>query len=360
MKIDDFYVNLDSSRTYTQTQTQSTEISNVMSFRSVLDDQAPRAVTENSQSGVFSHVYPASGISPMDESTLSPWQDVGELSLTQQFGIRLDNLRQMALDMIEQVNNRLNPGAKINLTRLNQVYTGAGSFSQSSGFNILTQWEQTRTTTFSYEESEQVSVSAQGTVNTADNRRIDFSMDLFMDRQYVNESTTTETETGYMFIDPLVIQTGAQTPMLQGAEFCFDLDCDGEDEDLAGLSQGYAFLALDLNQDGIINDGSELFGPSTGNGFQELADYDDDENMWIDENDAMFDQFVLWNPSSDEAMRLTKLKDADVGAIYLGEVSSLFSLSSQDQQVAGQITDTSLALTELGDVMPVYEMEYRV
>ncbi|WP_051958006.1 hypothetical protein [Desulfobacter vibrioformis] len=355
MKIDDFYVNLDSSRTYTLTQ--STQVSNAISFRSVFDDHPPSAATENSQSGMFSQVYPVAEISKMDESTLSSWQEVGELSLTQQFKIRLNNLRQMAIDMIEQVKNRLNPDAKTNLKSLNQVYTGAGS---SSGFNMLTQWEQTRTTTFRYEENEQVSVSAQGTVYTADNRQIDFSMDLFMDRQYVNESTTTETETGYMFIDPLVIQTEAQTPMLQGAEFCFDLDCDGEDENLAGLSQGYAFLALDLNQDGIINDGSELFGPSTGNGFQELADYDDDENMWIDENDAMFDQFVLWNPSSDEAMRLTKLKDADVGAIYLGEVSSLFSLSSQDQQMAAQITDTSLALTELGDVMPVYEMKYKV
>jgi hypothetical protein len=360
MKIDDFYVNLDSSRTYTQTLTQSTEVSSAISFRSVLDDQTPRAATENSQSGVFSQDDPVSEISAMDESTLSSWQEVGELSLTQQFKTRLNNLCQMALDMIEQITSRLNPDTKTNLTSLNQVYTGFGSSSQSSGFNILTQWEQTRTTTFSYEETEQVSVSAQGTVYTADNRQIDFSMDLFMDRQYVNESTTTETETGYMFIDPLVIQTDAQAPMLQGAEFCFDLDCDGEDENLAGLSQGYAFLALDLNQDGIINDGSELFGPSTGNGFQELADYDEDENMWIDENDAMFDQFVLWNPSSDEATRLTKLENADVGAVYLGEVSSLFSLSSQDQQMAGQITDTSLALTESGDVMPVYEMEYRV
>ena len=126
-----------------------------------------------------------------------------------------------------------------------------------------------------------------------------------MERQYFNSSQTSITEKGYVLIDPLVIRTGADTPMLQGGQFSFDLDCDGETEDLAGLSDGYAFLALDLNQDGIINDGSELFGPTTGDGFQELADYDEDNNMWIDENDAMFDQFVLWNPSDDQGTRLT-------------------------------------------------------
>jgi hypothetical protein len=82
--------------------------------------------------------------------------------------------------------------------------------------------------------------------------------------------------------------------------------------------------------------------------------------MWIDENDEMFDQFVLWTPGQESGTSLTKLKDADVGAIYLGGVSSLFSLKDQDNELQGQITDTSVALSENGEALPVYEMEYSV
>lgn len=48
---------------------------------------------------------------------------------------------------------------------------------------------------------------------------------------------------------------------------------------------GGVFLALDKNGDSVINDGKELFGAATGQGFKELAIYDSDKNYWIDEND---------------------------------------------------------------------------
>ncbi len=364
MKIDAFSLNFASSRTFTQTQT--TLVSNSSSFSSVLEDvQDPDVNTQgydtadDSTQDIPRLDIDTSFFSSQELTEVSFFnlQAVEETSLSQQFKMQLSNLRQMAHDIFSSFSRQITNSDSASLTRLTRIYTGPLDLSDSPFFSS---WENTRTTTLTYEESESVSVTAMGTVNTADNRQIDFSMDLLMEREFFNESQTTVTETGYMFIDPIVVQTGAQTPMLQGAQFAFDLDCDGETEDLAGLSEGYAFLALDLNQDGVINDGSELFGPTTGDGFQELAEYDEDHNMWLDENDSMFDQFVLWNPSADEGTRLTRLKDADVGAVYLGEVSSLFGLTSEDQQMAGQITDTSLALTESGGVMPVYEMDYIV
>lgn len=53
-------------------------------------------------------------------------------------------------------------------------------------------------------------------------------------------------------------------------------------------------MALDVNYDGIINDGRELFGPRTGNGFLELAEFDIDGNNWIDENDPIFEKLRIW------------------------------------------------------------------
>ncbi|WP_321494928.1 hypothetical protein [uncultured Desulfobacter sp.] len=344
MKIDTFSVELNSSRTYSQTQTVVS--SETYSFTDILDARASD-VSDNGD---------AEGSSPGGNGSLT-WQEMGEVSLTEQFKQELNTLRQMTKAILDVYMPQVTNTAQARLTSLNQVYTGQ-VFQWD--FSLLSQWEHTRTTTVTYEESEQVTVSGGGTIHTADNRQIDFSMDLLMERQFFSESNTQETETGYMLIDPLVIQTDARMPMLQGGQFSFDLDGDGDTEDLAGLSQGYAFLALDLNQDGIINDGSELFGPATGDGFRELAEYDQDRNMWIDENDEMFDQFVLWNPGTGDGTRLTRLADAGIGAVYLGEVSSLFSLSDGENQMAGQITDTSLALSETGDVLPVYEMNYLI
>jgi hypothetical protein len=49
------------------------------------------------------------------------------------------------------------------------------------------------------------------------------------------------------------------------------------------VSPRSGLLVIDKNLDGKVNDGSELFGPSTGDGFEKLARYDEDRNGWIDE-----------------------------------------------------------------------------
>lgn len=57
-------------------------------------------------------------------------------------------------------------------------------------------------------------------------------------------------------------------------DFAFDIDLDGHADQIAFVGTGSGFLALDRNGDGEINDGSELFGPESGDGFAELAAYD--------------------------------------------------------------------------------------
>ena len=74
----------------------------------------------------------------------------------------------------------------------------------------------------------------------------------------------------------------------------FDIDADGEEESISYLQGGSGYLALDKNGDGVINDGSELFGTKSGDGFADLAEYDADGNGWIDENDPIFDKLLIW------------------------------------------------------------------
>ncbi len=60
-------------------------------------------------------------------------------------------------------------------------------------------------------------------------------------------------------------------------KFEFDLDFDGDPEQISYVGSGSGFLALDLNDNNQIDAGNELFGPETGHGFSELAQYDVDQ-----------------------------------------------------------------------------------
>ncbi len=114
------------------------------------------------------------------------------------------------------------------------------------------------------------------------------------------------------------------------------------------IRQGTGFLVLDLNKDGIINDGKELFGPRTGEGFAELSSYDEDANNWIDENDAVYEQLSVWTPDEKGNSSLRSLREKEIGAMYLGNLSSRFDLKGAGNELQGQITKTGVFGHETG------------
>ena len=72
----------------------------------------------------------------------------------------------------------------------------------------------------------------------------------------------------------------------------------------------------------------ELFGTKSGNGFKDLAIYDNDGNGWIDENDEIFEKLLIWTKDENGKDILYHLKDAGVGAICLKSVNTEFSHNS--------------------------------
>ena len=73
--------------------------------------------------------------------------------------------------------------------------------------------------------------------------------------------------------DPLVINIGTDSAKVSNQKFKFDLDSDGKEDSISMPTRGSAFLALDKNEDGTINDGNELFGTKSGDGFKDLREY---------------------------------------------------------------------------------------
>ena len=212
-------------------------------------------------------------------------------------------------------------------------------------------------TSFTY-ESERVSYQAQATVNTADGRSINVDVSMSMSREFV--SYTSFSMQSARPCDPLVINYGGTAASLTGESFEFDLTMNGSMEKLSVLGGGSGFLAVDWNGDGKINDGGELFGARTGNGFQELRKYDSDGNGWIDEADPIFSKLLIWSRDKDGNDQLFTLKELGVGAIFLGEIDTQFSFKDDSNNTTGIMRSTSFFLKENGGAGTVSHVDMMV
>lgn len=209
-----------------------------------------------------------------------------------------------------------------------------------------------------HEESEQTEFSTVGTVRTSDGREINFNLGLTMSRRFQEYTSTTSVGEFVQMTDPLVINLDTDMTTLSDQKFEFDLDCDGVKDSISQLGGGSGFLALDKNGDGVINDGSELFGTGSGDGFADLSAYDEDGNGWIDENDSVFEKLLVWTKDENGKDELYTLKEAGVGAMCLQKADTDFSLNSlKNNQTNGRIRSTGIFLYENGNVGTMQQLD---
>lgn len=244
-------------------------------------------------------------------------------------------------------------GKKMDLTMFKKFEGGDSGGQQRVGWGVNYNYEHHEV------HEETLDFSAQGNVKTEDGKSIDFSLALSMkNHSEVHESINFKA--GDALIDPLVLNFGGDTVTISDIKHKFDLDLDGKSDTFSFVGSGSGFLALDKNKDGTINNGSELFGPTKGNGFKELAAYDSDKNNWIDENDAIFKSLVIWTKDEQGVENLYTLKDKNVGALYLGSANTQFDLNDSNQKTQALLRESSVYLKESGGVGTLQEVDLKV
>ena len=207
-----------------------------------------------------------------------------------------------------------------------------------------------------YMESESTNFSTTGTVRTADGREISFNLDVSMSRKFTQYTKETVQNVG-SFIDPLVINLNGNIAEVSDQKFYFDLDADGEEEVISRLCEDSGYLALDRNEDGKINDGSELFGTKSGDGFGDLAAYDEDGNGWIDENDDIWNKLKIWVQDEQGNSKLYSLAEQGVGAICLQNVSTEFGQRGSSGEINAAIRNTGIFLYENGTAGTIQHLD---
>ncbi|MCE4556546.1 calcium-binding protein [Roseateles cellulosilyticus] len=167
-------------------------------------------------------------------------------------------------------------------------------------------------------------------------------------------------------MDPLILDLdgdGVETVSL-GAGVAFDHAGDGARERTGWVGADDGLLALDLNGDGRVNSGRELFGNYTwldaqgslaSDGFQALARYDENGDGKVDMQDAIFGRLLLWQDKNldglSSADELSTLAERGVKSIHTAyETSNKVDGNDNERRQIGLYETTDGRLLQVHDV----------
>ncbi len=253
----------------------------------------------------------------------------------------LENIRMQLMERILNIMQLLFGERSSGNTKVQSFMNELSSQMSSGSYQLMT----VQTSTYTQIEEEHTAFTAEGKAMTADGRELSFNINVNMSRSFTQAMSCAHLQP-INLIDPLVINVGKGVTEISDQTFTFDLDADGNAEEISSLGEGSGFLAYDKNGDGIINDGSELFGAVSGDGFSELATYDEDSNNFIDEGDSIYEKLKIWCKDNDGNDTLMTLKEADVGAIYLGRSDTQFTSQGSDFRVNAMYRQSGIFLRE--------------
>jgi hypothetical protein len=163
---------------------------------------------------------------------------------------------------------------------------------------------------------------------------------------------------------PLVLDLngdGVQTTTVdQGA--LFDVANTGALARTAWVNASDGLLVRDINHDGVINNGAELFGNGTllaegshaANGFDALAQLDANHDGKIDAEDAVFAELKVWRDANgdgvSQATELHSLQDLGIASFNLSATANNTGDNGNLHGLVSSYTSTDGSVHELADV----------
>ncbi|MGB1237024.1 MAG: Ig-like domain-containing protein [Pseudomonadales bacterium] len=168
---------------------------------------------------------------------------------------------------------------------------------------------------------------------------------------------------------PLILDLdgdGIETVAL-AAGVTFDLDADGDLDSVGWVGKDDALLVRDINRDGVINDGAELFGDSTKrsdgtaarDGYQALAELDSNQDGVINADDAAFEELRVWQDSNgdglSDAAELKRLSEVGITELSLDAQHTSESNNGNVIGLQSHYTSTDGTQGQMADVWLSYE-----
>ncbi len=165
---------------------------------------------------------------------------------------------------------------------------------------------------------------------------------------------------------------GVETISVKSGAY-FDHAGDGFAEQTGWTSSDDGLLVRDVNGDGIINDGKELFGNETllnngqkaDNGFQALAEMDINSDGKVDGNDAAFNQLKIWQDADGDGLSLPDelhtLEELGIQSISTqSDVSNTIDPEGNTQTRIGSFVKTDNTTGQIADYNFQRDMVYTI
>ncbi|MFA5952838.1 MAG: S8 family serine peptidase, partial [Hyphomicrobium sp.] len=150
---------------------------------------------------------------------------------------------------------------------------------------------------------------------------------------------------GIPYIDPIVLDGNSDGVRLGALGAGFDLDADGTPERISWAAPTDPLLAMDVNRDGRINNGSELFGVAGDGAQPALSTLDANGDGRLDAGDAAWSELKIWTDRNQDAYasagELEGLADIGIAAIDLTPVTGSVAGQSSVSGVVATFTDGS-------------------
>jgi len=157
--------------------------------------------------------------------------------------------------------------------------------------------------------------------------------------------------------DPLIVQFGDQSIGEISGQESFDINQDNNMDNLPFFSGDVGYLVYDKNANNKADNGSELFGPTSGNGFNELAQLDENNNGFLDKEDSAYQQLYLWQPDKNTWLSLA---DAGIEAISTQAIATPYTFYDKNDEVQAQLRNSSFAISESGRGLGVHQVDVRI